>query len=81
VATQIQSDILERRREQALPKLTARQIARLIFRRRAFRAFAVCDVRAGSVKQVASAVGEGPICIQFVHRVLLDIAVSLQRSA
>ncbi|MEM8668064.1 MAG: FAD-dependent oxidoreductase [Planctomycetota bacterium] len=32
--------------------------------------FAVGDVRANSVKRVASAVGEGSICIQFVHRVL-----------
>jgi len=28
------------------------------------------DVRAGSVKRIASAVGEGSICVQFVHRVL-----------
>lgn len=32
--------------------------------------FAVGDVRSGSVKRVASAVGEGSICIQFVHRAL-----------
>ena len=32
--------------------------------------FAAGDVRAGSVKRVASAVGEGSICIQDVHRVL-----------
>ena len=32
--------------------------------------FAVGDVRSGSVKRVASAVGEGSICVQFVHRVL-----------
>lgn len=32
--------------------------------------FAVGDVRAGSVKRVASAVGEGSICVQFVHRTL-----------
>jgi thioredoxin reductase (NADPH) len=32
--------------------------------------FAVGDVRSGSVKRVASAVGEGSICIQLVHRVL-----------
>ena len=37
--------------------------------------FAVGDVRSGSVKRVASAVGEGSICIQFVHRALRDIAV------
>jgi thioredoxin reductase (NADPH) len=32
--------------------------------------FAVGDVRAGSVKRVASAVGEGSIAVSFVHRVL-----------
>ena len=32
--------------------------------------FAVGDVRAGSVKRVASAVGEGSICVQLVHKVL-----------
>jgi thioredoxin reductase (NADPH) len=36
--------------------------------------FAVGDVRAGSVKRVASAVGDGSICIQFVHRALRDVA-------
>jgi len=34
--------------------------------------FAVGDVRASSVKRVASAVGEGSICIQFVHRSLAE---------
>jgi thioredoxin reductase (NADPH) len=34
--------------------------------------FAVGDVRAGSVKRVASAVGEGSIAISFVHRVLAE---------
>jgi thioredoxin reductase (NADPH) len=38
--------------------------------------FAVGDVRAGSVKRVASAVGEGSICIQFVHRALRDSAAA-----
>src|SRR5262249_13612162 len=32
--------------------------------------FAVGDVRATSIKRVASAVGEGSMCIQLVHRVL-----------
>ncbi|PYR64084.1 MAG: hypothetical protein DMF88_23865 [Acidobacteria bacterium] len=32
--------------------------------------FAVGDVRAGNVKRVASAVGEGSIAVAFVHRVL-----------
>jgi thioredoxin reductase (NADPH) len=34
--------------------------------------FAVGDVRAGSVKRVASAVGEGSICVQLVHGVLSE---------
>lgn len=35
--------------------------------------FAVGDVRSGSVKRVASSVGEGSICIQFVHQVLREM--------
>jgi thioredoxin reductase (NADPH) len=34
--------------------------------------FAAGDVRAGSTKRIASAVGEGSICVQFVHRVLAE---------
>jgi thioredoxin reductase (NADPH) len=34
------------------------------------RVFAVGDVRATSVKRVASAVGEGSVCVQLVHKVL-----------
>jgi thioredoxin reductase (NADPH) len=34
--------------------------------------FAVGDVRANSVKRVASAVGEGSVCIQLVHKVLVE---------
>jgi thioredoxin reductase (NADPH) len=34
--------------------------------------FAAGDVRAGSVKRVASAVGEGAICVQFIHRALTE---------
>jgi thioredoxin reductase (NADPH) len=34
--------------------------------------FAVGDVRHGSVKRVASAVGEGSVAIQFVHRFLAE---------
>jgi thioredoxin reductase (NADPH) len=34
--------------------------------------FAVGDVRSSSVKRVASAVGEGSICIQLVHKVLAE---------
>jgi len=36
--------------------------------------FAAGDVRGGSVKRIASAVGEGSICVQFVHRVLREFA-------
>jgi thioredoxin reductase (NADPH) len=32
--------------------------------------FAVGDVRSGSVKRVASAVGEGSICVQLIHKVI-----------
>ncbi|MEM9136341.1 MAG: FAD-dependent oxidoreductase [Cyanobacteria bacterium P01_F01_bin.42] len=35
--------------------------------------FAVGDVRQGSVKRVASSVGEGSICVQFVHRHLANV--------
>jgi len=36
--------------------------------------FAVGDVRSGSVKRVASAVGEGSISVSFVHRALAELA-------
>jgi thioredoxin reductase (NADPH) len=36
------------------------------------RIFAVGDVRCGSVKRVAAAVGEGSACIQLVHRALAE---------
>jgi thioredoxin reductase (NADPH) len=36
------------------------------------RVFAVGDVRAGSMKRVASAVGEGAAAIALVHRALSD---------
>ncbi len=35
--------------------------------------FAVGDVRHGSVKRVASGVGEGSVCVQFVHRHLANV--------
>ncbi|MGB3402837.1 MAG: FAD-dependent oxidoreductase [Microcoleaceae cyanobacterium] len=35
--------------------------------------FAVGDVRQGSVKRVASGVGEGSICVQFVHNYLAQL--------
>ena len=34
--------------------------------------FAVGDVRAGSIKRVAAAVGEGSMAVQFVHKVLAE---------
>jgi thioredoxin reductase (NADPH) len=34
--------------------------------------FAVGDVRSGSVKRVASAVGEGSICVQLLHQLLAE---------
>lgn len=36
------------------------------------RVYAVGDVRAGSVKRVASAVGEGSVCVQFIHQALSE---------
>ncbi len=38
------------------------------------RVFAAGDVRSGSVKRVASAVGEGSVSVQFIHSVLQDSA-------
>jgi thioredoxin reductase (NADPH) len=35
--------------------------------------FAVGDARAGSTKRVASAVGEGAMCVQLVHRALAEL--------
>ena len=35
--------------------------------------FAAGDVRAGSVKRVASAVGEGAMAVMFVHEYLKDM--------
>jgi len=34
--------------------------------------FAVGDVRAGSVKRVASSVGEGSACVQVIHRAIAE---------
>jgi thioredoxin reductase (NADPH) len=36
------------------------------------KVFAVGDVRSGSIKRVASAVGDGSIAVSFVHRVLQE---------
>jgi thioredoxin reductase (NADPH) len=41
--------------------------------------FAVGDVRSDNVKRIASAVGEGSICVQFVHRTLREMSVSSQQ--
>jgi thioredoxin reductase (NADPH) len=46
--------------------------APFLFETSRHRVFAVGDVRAGSVKRVASAVGEGSICVQLVHRTLAE---------
>jgi thioredoxin reductase (NADPH) len=35
--------------------------------------FAVGDVRSGNVKRVASAVGEGSVCVQLIHRALREM--------
>ncbi len=35
--------------------------------------FAVGDARSGSVKRVASAVGEGAVCVQLIHRALREL--------
>jgi thioredoxin reductase (NADPH) len=43
--------------------------------------FAVGDVRSDSVKRIASAVGEGSICVQFVHRALHEISVPSRQMA
>jgi thioredoxin reductase (NADPH) len=34
--------------------------------------FAVGDVRSGSAKRVAAAVGEGSVCVQLIHRILSE---------
>jgi thioredoxin reductase (NADPH) len=44
----------------------------LLFETNRRRVFAVGDVRSGSVKRVASAVGEGSVCVQLVHRSLAE---------
>jgi thioredoxin reductase (NADPH) len=42
--------------------------------------FAIGDVRAGSVKRVASAVGEGSVVIQHVHQYLDEVVRLLTKS-
>jgi thioredoxin reductase (NADPH) len=46
--------------------------APFLFETNRHRVFAVGDVRSGSVKRVASAVGEGSISVQLVHRTLAE---------
>ncbi len=46
--------------------------APFLFETNRHRVFAVGDVRAGSVKRVASGVGEGSICVQLIHRTLAE---------
>jgi thioredoxin reductase (NADPH) len=40
--------------------------------------FAVGDVRSGSVKRVASAVGEGSVVVSAVHRYLAEVGTGAQ---
>jgi len=53
---------------------TAWPLARapFLFETNRHRVFAVGDVRSGSVKRVAAAVGEGSVCVQLVHRALAE---------
>ena len=46
--------------------------APFLFETNRHRVFAVGDIRSGSVKRVASAVGEGSISVQLVHRALAE---------
>ena len=46
--------------------------APFLFETNRHRVFAVGDVRSGSVKRVAAAVGEGSVCVQLVHRTLAE---------
>jgi thioredoxin reductase (NADPH) len=43
--------------------------------------FAAGDVRCGSVKRVAAAVGEGSSCVQFVHRALREMSEAAHQPA
>ncbi len=54
------------------PHWTARRQPYLLETSRA-GVFAAGDVRAGSVKRVASAVGEGSMAVQFVHEYLKEM--------
>ncbi len=52
------------------PDITATGFTPSLFETSLTRVYAVGDVRSGSVKRVASAVGEGSIVVQFIHRAL-----------
>lgn len=61
------------------PDLSAEELAARPWRRAPYlletslpNVFAVGDVRSGNVKRVASAVGEGSICVQMIHRALAE---------
>jgi thioredoxin reductase (NADPH) len=65
------------------PELTAADLARWNLPRPPYLletsipgVFAAGDVRSGSVKRIASAVGEGSITVQFVHRALHDLVAT-----
>jgi thioredoxin reductase (NADPH) len=72
----VANELYERRREQMFPRLAPAQwpLARPPYLSETTKAgvFAVGDVRSGSVKRIASGVGEGSICVQFVHRALSE---------
>jgi thioredoxin reductase (NADPH) len=46
--------------------------APFLFETNRHRIFAIGDVRSGSVKRVAAAVGEGSVCVQLAHRALAE---------
>jgi NADPH-dependent glutamate synthase beta subunit-like oxidoreductase len=46
--------------------------APFLFETNRHRVFAVGDVRAGNVKRIAAAVGEGSVCVELVHRALAE---------
>jgi thioredoxin reductase (NADPH) len=54
----------------ALDDMDSTNPRRTLFESSLPRVYAVGDVRSGSVKRVASAVGEGSIVVQFIHRAL-----------
>ena len=59
-------------REVGAPATWPLERSPLLFETSQPRVFAVGDVRASSMKRVASAVGEGSVCVQLVHQVLAE---------